>query len=50
MLRYLHHIWFDPLSASETFALNVIAMAIVFPILLIAIPLMKDFWKWYNDE
>lgn len=50
MLAYLHHLWFDPISADEQFSAF---LFIGLPLLVlgggIAIVLDK-FWEWYNEE
>jgi hypothetical protein len=50
LLHYLHHLWADPISASEQFEAFVL---VVLPMLfgaMLAMGLWQWFWEKYNGE
>lgn len=49
-MRYLHHIIFDPLSLAEEIQIQLVAIAIIVPILIVAFPLCKWFYEKFYDN
>ena len=48
--HYLHHLWFDPISAAEKFEAGIVLGLPIMAVIVIWMIIWAAFWERYTEE